>query len=661
MPPAPDPRSAAFNRGLLLVKAASPLALVGGLTADLTTGLTLGAVALCLAAALVLPRAPRLVTTALLLGGVGLELAVGLGGALGESPLAGLVLGILLIFAVEATATGESGYGGGTREREALFAHGAAYAALAIGLLAAVVGPGSLVDVAELAAAGIVGAAGLRWALARRRRRLLRGLALTATIAVAALASALSGELSLAWVAIPTAALLVIPSHRVDVETPLWKTIAEHPQRLLVGTFAALCGVGGLLLSLPVASAGPPLGAIAAIFTAVSAVCVTGLSVLDTADLSAAGQVILLLLIQLGGLGIMTFSTVIFGLFGQRVSLRHEGAVSDLISGHDRGALGAAARRLLVLTALAEGVGALALTAGFVAAGDTLGAAAWRGLFTAVSAFCNAGFALQSDSLVAYQGAPWILHTIAVLIVLGGIAPLATVLLPGRRRRRASPLRSLQARLIFIVSGVLLVAGAALFAAFEWDGALAGLPLGDRLHNAWFQSVTLRTAGFNSVLLDDVRPATLTMMLLWMIIGGAPGGTAGGVKVTTVAVIGLVVSNAVRGRWGAEAFGRRLSPPTIYKALVITVIAGLGVVIAALCLLLTQPLPTGIAVFEVVSALGTVGLTLGGTAALDNVGKVVIIACMFVGRVGLLTVLMLLQRPGPAPALARPPEDIDIG
>ncbi|MCA9661193.1 MAG: potassium transporter Trk, partial [Myxococcales bacterium] len=410
-----------------------------------------------------------------------------------------------------------------------------------------------------------------------------------------------------------------------------------------------------------IAGAGAPLHAAEAIFTAVSAVCVTGLSVIDIHQLSAAGQGILLLLIQLGGLGIMTFSTVIFSVLGQRVSLRHEGAVSDLLSGHDRGALFAAARRLLLLTAVAEGLGALALFVGFAAAGDPIGVAAWRGLFTAISAFCNAGFALQSDSLVGYQGAPWILHTIAALIVAGGVAPLVTLLLPGGRARRRRRRPSLQTRLVVIVSAVLLVLGAALFAAFEWDGALAGLAVDDRLHNAWFQSVTLRTAGFNSVALEEVRPATLTMMLLWMTIGGAPGGTAGGVKVTTVAVIGLVVVNAVRGRWGAEAFGRRLSPPTIYKALVITVIAGLGIITAALCLLLTQSMPTGVAVFEVVSALGTVGLTIGGTPALDNVGKAVIIACMFVGRVGLLTILMLLQRPGPDPALARPPEDVDIG
>ncbi|MCA9658582.1 MAG: hypothetical protein KC486_09570, partial [Myxococcales bacterium] len=234
-----DTGGAAFTRGLLLVKAASPLALVGALAADTTTGLVALAIALTLAAALALGRAPRPVAAALLVGAVGLELTVGLGGLLSQSPLAGLVLGILLIFALEAAATGEVGYGGGSREPDVRFAHGGSYAALAIWLLAAVSGGGSLVIIAELTAAAVVSAAALRWAVVRRRHHGLRGLVIVGTIAVIALASALKGDLSVAWVAIPAVVLAAIPSHRIDVEAPLWATIAEHPQRLLVGTFAA--------------------------------------------------------------------------------------------------------------------------------------------------------------------------------------------------------------------------------------------------------------------------------------------------------------------------------------------------------------------------------------------------------------------------------------
>ncbi|MGB1275424.1 MAG: potassium transporter TrkG, partial [Nannocystaceae bacterium] len=168
-------------------------------------------------------------------------------------------------------------------------------------------------------------------------------------------------------------------------------------------------------------------------------------------------------------------------------------------------------------------------------------------------------------------------------------------------------------------------------------------------------------AGFNSVGLVDVQPETLSVMLAWMLIGGAPGGTAGGIKVTTVAVIGLVVVNSVRGRWGAEAFGRRLSPQIVYKSLVITVVAGAAIFVANLCLLLTQAMPASVAIFEVVSALGTVGLTIGGTSALDSVGRAVIIVCMFVGRVGALSILMLLREEWTQGGLERPLEDVDIG
>lgn len=441
-----------------------------------------------------------------------------------------------------------------------------------------------------------------------------------------------------------------------------WEPLLSRPERLLVGTFAALCWGGSLLLALPrSAASGEGLSFVDALFTATSAACVTGLVVLDTpVDFSAFGQAVILLLIQLGGLGIMTFSTAVLWALGQRMSLRHERVVASLVSVQDRGRLFTTVKRILWMTAIAEGLGAIALTAAFVAHGDDFGRALWRGVFTSISAFCNAGFALQSDSLIPFQHSPFVLHVVGALVVLGGLSPLVIFALPAIVRRSTLPI-PVQARLGLAATGVLLVGGFVWILAFEWSSSLAGLSFTDRLHNAWFQSVTLRTAGFNSVDLAVSHPATLTLMLLWMFIGGNPGSAAGGVKTTTVSVLFLSVVQAIRGRWTLELMGRRISERTRAKAAVTVTIAVLTCIVAVLAIQLTQRIPTPVAVFEVISALGTVGLSIGGTAQLDSIGKVIIFICMFVGRVGGLTLLMLLSTRIAPPTIGRPEEDIDVG
>lgn len=442
-----------------------------------------------------------------------------------------------------------------------------------------------------------------------------------------------------------------------------WAAVVDHPERLFVGTFAGLCALGTLMLLVPAAAApGVEISALDAAFTAVSAVCVTGLIVLDTPSaLSFAGQAAVLVLIQVGGLGIMTFSTAVLRVIGRRMGLRHEEAVARLLSPQDRGDLFAAVRRILWMTAICELAGAAALFTAFSRHGDSAAQALWRATFTAISAFCNAGFALQSTSLIPYQGDPFVLHVIGLLIVAGGLSPVAVFALP-RLLRPTGRAPAIQAVVIWVTTITLLVGGWTLFAAFEWDHALAGLSTVDRLHNAWFQSVTLRTAGFNSIALEEVRPATLVMTLIWMFIGGAPGGAAGGVKVTTVAALALLVAGAMRGGLGgASAAGRDLSTRTLEKAVVVVVLAISGAVVASLALLLTQSMSARLAIFEAVSALGTVGLSLGGTAQLDGVGKTIIIACMFIGRVGALSLLMVLSERRAHVRVLRPEEDLDVG
>jgi trk system potassium uptake protein TrkH len=439
-----------------------------------------------------------------------------------------------------------------------------------------------------------------------------------------------------------------------------WDTVVHQPARLLVVTFLTLCLLGSLFLSLPISSArAAGISPVDAAFTAVSAVCVTGLIVLDTpVDFTGFGQAAILLLIQLGGLGIMTFSTAALGLLGRRLSLRHEGAVVSALSVQGRNELFRALRLLLAITFSAELIGTAVLSSLFAVEGDAPRQALWRGLFTSVSAFCNAGFALQSDNLIGYRENPWILHTVALLIIVGGLSPAVVAALPDVLRGRRV---ALQIKLAVVSTVVLLAGGAIAITAIEWNNTLANLGFFDRLHNGWFQSVTLRTAGFNSIDIAAVHSAVLTLMMVWMFIGGSPGGTAGGIKTTTAALLALAVAAAIRGRWDVTAFRRQVPTETVYKA---AAIATLGFSIALLSLAalqLTQDLPGPLAPFEVVSALGTVGLSLGATARLDEVGKIIIMATMFAGRVGPLTLFLFLSDRFSRSTWEFPEERIDVG
>ncbi len=415
--------------------------------------------------------------------------------------------------------------------------------------------------------------------------------------------------------------------------------VLDSPARLLVLSFALLGGVGALLLELPFASTGPgSIALIDAVFTAVSASCVTGLAVLDTPTaFTLFGQVVILALIQFGGLGIMTFAAAAAVYLGRRLGVREEALAANLIGGPSaRDDLGGALRTVFRVTLWAELIGAVLLAPLFIAHGDGVPMAVWRAVFTSISAFCNAGFALQTDSLISYQGSPGILLTVSALIALGGLGPPVVVAAPLLLRGRGS----LHAKLAIAATAVLLVVPALFFLVIEWEGTLAGMGVVDKLANAWFQSVTLRTAGFNSIDFAAIHPATWTVAILCMFVGGSPASTAGGIKTTTVATLVLAVVAAGKGRSEASAFGRRIPHRTIYEAAAITTVGVLSAVAALVAIQVTQPIALDHAVFEVASALGTVGLTMGATAKLDGIGKVLIVLCMFAGRVGPLTLFI---------------------
>lgn len=550
------------------------------------------------------------------------------------------------------------------RARAASVAATALWLAISLGGQAPEVMSQVIMGASFLAAGALTGRWLVReWPVRPRRGRVMAAVGVLAVLAV--IAVSMEGGIRLdALVLVPAAAMFVLPVitrqglGRVD----WWEPVLGHPARFLVVTFAALCLTGTVVLALPVSAAsGQGIGLIDAAFTAVSAVCVNGLTVLDTPRVfSAFGHVAILVLVQLGGLGIMAFSTAAMRFFGRRMSLRYEGMVASMMTAQDRSRLHGAARQLLAFTAVTEGIGALLLAALFRERGEPVGEALWHGLFTSISAFCNAGFALHSDNLIGFQSEPAVLHVIALLIIAGGLSPAAVAALPvlvtGPRARV-----SVQIKLGLVTTAVLVVAGTGLFLAMEWTGTLARMSIGDRIQNAWFQSVTLRTAGFNTIDLTAVRPETLSVMMIGMFIGGNPGGTAGGLTTVTAALLFLTVVAALRGRANAAAFGRRITHKSVYRAAAIATLGVVAVLGALVALQLTQSIPSRLAIFEVVSALGTAGLSIGATPLLDGVGKVIIMVCMFMGRIGPLTLFMFLYKQVDRPLWLRPEEDVDVG
>jgi trk system potassium uptake protein TrkH len=464
--------------------------------------------------------------------------------------------------------------------------------------------------------------------------------------------------LALSWLAAFQVASLVMLQARRSPGEGTWANVYEHPARLLVATFAALSIAGGVLLSLPIAAV-RPVPVVDAFFTSVSATCVTGLTTFDVAsDLSPVGHALVLFLIQAGGIGIMTFSTAGALAVGRGLGMRQEIAVSGLLTGEGGGDLYGAARRILATTFAFEGAGAAVLTALFAWEGDPLPTAVWRGVFTAVSAFCNAGFLLQPHSMVPYQDSGLVLLTVAILVLAGGLGTPVLHALPALLRGRAV---SLQARLVVTMTLGLVLAAFPFIVALEWDHALAGLPIHEKIANGFFHTVSGRTAGFSSIDMAHLQPATIAVQMVLMFVGGAPFSTAGGVKVTTVALLALGVLAVVRGQPEASAFGRRISHDSIYKAIAImtmgTVFAGL----AFTAVLLTQQLAFDVALFEIVSALSTTGASIGGTARLDGIGKTIVMLCMFAGRVGPVTLFLLLQERKRAARWVFPEERVAVG
>ncbi len=499
------------------------------------------------------------------------------------------------------------------------------------------------VPVAKLACAALATLATASAVVVLRGRALVRWLVVSGVWV--ALTAVLAAELvpTLAALGVLQLGLLALALAQGPMIGELLRQFIQRPALLTLATFAAVATAGGVALTFPAAGEQGRIGLLDALFTSVSATCVTGLAVVDTPNaFTAFGEVVILVLIQVGGLGIMVLSTFATVILGGRLTLRGEqtlGQVLDLGSPQHTYRL----VRFIVLATLGlELVGAAVLAACYLRHGLPLADAAWRGVFQAVSAFCNAGFSLQSDSIMMFRSDPIALGVHAVLIVLGGLGFVVLAWLWWRVIRRDRSRASVQVRVVLVGSAVLVVAGGVAYAALEWNQTLAGLSAGDRLLNAFFQSVSMRTAGFNSVDLATMRPATILLTIVLMFIGASPGGTGGGIKTTTVAVLGAAIPEIVGTRRGTTLLGRVVPTATLQRAASIAVVATLTMVGALLVLLMTEDAPFEVLAFETVSALGTVGLSLGITANLTATGKCVIIATMFIGRVGPLTLALAL-------------------
>ena len=453
-----------------------------------------------------------------------------------------------------------------------------------------------------------------------------------------------------------------------------------HPQVLLTAGFGLLVLAGTGLLMLPRCGTHGAVGALDALFTATSAVCVTGLSVLDTgADFTPQGQAVIAGLFQVGGLGIIAFVAFASILSGSRFSLPQMLALRNVLNAPNLGEV----RRHVVITVftmfLIETIGAaLLFFSGAPPTSGILARAGWS-VFHSISAFCNAGFALQGDSLEGFRSGWGVNLTIMGLIILGGLgtpvlrnvgrvcAGMARRLVQGGRRRgpagRPVARLTLQSKLTLGATAALLVGGFLIMLGLEWSHTLAGMPVHEKMLASMFQSVTTRTAGFNTVPIGDLQDASQVSFIGLMVIGASPVSTGGGIKTVTFCILLLTLRMHMTGRSQAQLLGASIAPRMVHAAVSVFVLYVLTAFLVVLVLCITDPaLPLQGQIFEAVSALSTVGLTTGITAKLSVGGRLIVCLAMFVGRLGPLTiVLSIFQSSGSSVSYQYPEEPLLLG
>ncbi|TDM33274.1 TrkH family potassium uptake protein [Macrococcoides canis] len=433
----------------------------------------------------------------------------------------------------------------------------------------------------------------------------------------------------------------------------------SNPYLVIINAFIIFLAIGTLLLSLPIAQK-QPTSFVDCLFIATSAFTVTGLATIDiTANFNTLGHIIIMILVQAGGLGIITLAMIVFIMLGRKVGLKSRSLATEALNQQNLGGILRLVLRLLLISLLFESIGAVLLALEWV---PLLGVK--RGLFnsffTAVSAFNNAGFALHSDNLVQYQTNPVINFIITTLILLGGLG--FTVILDLYQKKKFSHLRLHTKIMIF---GTLIINTIATLSIYLLEmnnlKTLGGHNTFDQFQMAYFQAITTRTAGFNTIDIGALETPTILLMMLFMFIGGGSTSTAGGIKLTTAVIIFFGTISFIKQREQISLFKRAIDTKYLFKSFAIVVLSSTFIFFITFALVIAEPdLPFLAVMFEVISAFGTVGLTMGITAKLSVAGKLLIILMMMIGKIGVLTIVLTFSKPQKA-LYSYPKEDVLTG
>lgn len=447
--------------------------------------------------------------------------------------------------------------------------------------------------------------------------------------------------------------------------------ISRHlsPERIFILSFAGIILLGSLLLWLPISATSKPLSAVDALFTSASAVCVTGLTPIDIGrDLSTMGHVITIVLFQVGGLGILTFSALFFVIMGRGLASKERDIMQSAFLYAPRHDLASILKFIFLSTLLYEGTGTLLLWAR-LARDFPPGQALFHAVYLAISAFNNCGFTLFSNSLIDYQGDPIVNLTIVGLIVAGGIGFIVHYELHTRffgKQRRLS----VHTKVVLIATALLIVAGAVLFFVFEHNRVLKDLPWQNRVLVSLFQAITPRTAGFNTVDIGMLANETILLMITLMFIGASPGSTGGGVKTTSASLLFLIMWSRLRGREEVNVFNRTIPRELLQRTISIMLAAALSICFIMSVLLLAVDHSGAPAesrhlfveyIFETTSAFATVGLSMNLTPSLNTAQKLATILMMFAGRVGPLTLAFSLARISAKKSVTYAEEGVMVG
>lgn len=436
------------------------------------------------------------------------------------------------------------------------------------------------------------------------------------------------------------------------------------PAQILVITFALLIVCGGFLLSLPIASKGEPLSSIDALFTATSAVCVTGLVVVDTAtQFTFFGQAVILVLIQLGGLGLMTMATMMAILLGRRISFRSRLIVQEALNHYSLEGMVRLVKAVGLVTFCFEGIGALLLSLRFVPAyGWRQGL--WYGIFHSISAFCNAGFDLNGgfNSFASFAGDYLVNLVLIILIVTGGLGfSVIAEIWQKWHLKNYHKKWSLHTRLVLLITVLLILLGTTFILLVEWDKALKDFSFPNKILVSLFQAVSPRTAGFSTLPLQGLHEATLLVIIILMFIGASPGSTGGGIKTTTFGVLLALIVSGVRGRDAVNIYGRRIPEDNVKRAIIIIVLGFVLVLSVTMVICLADDMSLMPAIFEATSAFSTSGLSLGITPFLSPIVKVALTLTMFTGRVGPMSLAFAVAHDRVNARISFPEERVIVG